>query len=101
MDALLKKRLKSGAQLFCELLVIWYGMGMPIPTNLVDTIKLIVSIIVVIYTGWKNHDFTPEGCEGTGWTRQQKLINKGVCVDIPAEAMEGLTALPDNEDGDE
>ena len=98
MDALTKKRLKSGGQLFCELLVIWYGMGMPIPTNLVDTIKLAVSIIVVIYTGWKNHDFTPEGCEGTGWTRQQKLINKGVCTDIPASAMENVGILEDGDD---
>lgn len=93
-----EKRIKTVVQLIGEFLVIWYGMGTPIPASIEEGIKLSVAVLAVGYTAWKNHDFTPEGCEGTGWTRQQKLINKGVCVDIPAEAMEGVGIL---EDGDE
>lgn len=68
-------------------------------------LAIICAILIVLFglavdvlTTYFNNDYTPEGCEGTGWTRQQKLINKGVCVDIPAEAMEGVGIL---EDGDE
>ena len=72
-------------------------------------LAIICAILIVLFglavdvlTTYFNNDYTPEGCEGTGWTRQQKLINKGVCVDIPAEAMEGVGILPDgDEDGDE
>lgn len=73
---MLKKRVMTTAQLICEFLVIWYGMGTPIPTNLIDAIKLAVAIIAVAYTGWKNHDFTIEGCEGTGLTHLRKRQNK-------------------------
>lgn len=72
-------------------------------------LAIICAILIVLFglavdvlTTYFNNDYTPEGCEGTGWTRQQKLINKGVCVDIPAEAMEGVGILPDgDEDGDD
>ena len=64
-------------------------------------ISVIVNGIIVGINTWYDNNYTPEACEGTGWTRQQKLINKGVCVDIPAEAMEGLTALPDDEGGED
>ena len=93
-----EKRIKTILQFIGEFLIIWYGMGTPIPKSVEEGIKLVVAVLAVAYTAWKNHDLTPEGCEGTGWTRQQKLINKGVCVDIPAEAMEGVGIL---EDGDE
>lgn len=93
-----EKRIKSALQLVAEALVIWYGMGTPIPTNAEDAIKLVVALVAILYTGWKNHDFTPEACEGTGWTRQQKAVNRGEEIDIPAEAVEDLDAL---EDGDE
>lgn len=93
-----EKRVKTAVQLIFEALVIWYGMGTPVPTNLTDVIKLLVALAAITYTGWKNHDFTPEACEGTGWTRQQKAINRGEETDIPASFMEGLGVL---EDGDE
>ena len=67
-----EKRLKTILMLIGETLVIWYGMGTPIPTNLTEGIKLLVALLAVVYTGWKNHDFTPEACIGTGVTRQLK-----------------------------
>lgn len=67
-----EKRLKTALMLLGEALVIWYGMGTPIPTNIEDGIKLIVALLAITYTGWKNHDFTPEACIGTGITRQLK-----------------------------
>ena len=67
-----EKRIKTALMLLGEALVIWYGMGTPIPTNLTDGIKLIVALLAITYTGWKNHDFTPEACIGTGITRQLK-----------------------------
>ena len=67
-----EKRVKTILMLIGEALVIWYGMGTPIPTNVTEGIKLIVALLAVVYTGWKNHDFTPEACIGTAITRQLK-----------------------------
>lgn len=67
-----EKRIKTTLMLIGEALVIWYGMGTPIPTNVTDGIKLIVALLAITYTGWKNHDFTVEACIGTGITRQLK-----------------------------
>ena len=67
-----EKRIKTILMLIGEALVIWYGMGTPIPTNLTEGIKLVVALLAVVYTGWKNHDFTPEACIGTAITRQMK-----------------------------
>lgn len=67
-----EKRIKTTLMLIGEALVIWYGMGTPIPTNVTDGIKLIVALLAITYTGWKNHDFTEEACIGTGITRQLK-----------------------------
>lgn len=67
-----EKRIKTILMLVGETLVIWYGMGTPIPTNVTEGIKLIVALLAVVYTGWKNHDFTPEACIGTAITRQLK-----------------------------
>ena len=67
-----EKRIKTALMLFGEALVIWYGMGTPIPTNWTDGIKLVVALLAITYTGWKNHDFTEEACIGTGITRQLK-----------------------------
>lgn len=61
-------------------------------------ISVVVNAVVVGINTWYNNDYTPEACEGTGWTRQQKAINNGECVDIPAEAVAELDYL---EDGDE
>ena len=66
------KRIKTVLMLLGEAIVIWYGMGTPIPTNVTDGIKLVVSLLAIVYTGWKNHDFTKEACIGTGITRQLK-----------------------------
>ena len=66
-------RVKTVIMLIGEALVIWYGMGTPIPTNATETIKLVVAILAIVYTGWKNHDFTEEGNIGTLLTRQLKL----------------------------
>lgn len=46
-----------------------------------ETVYLIVSAVVTL-TGWavgffKNNDFTPEACEGTGLTRLLKAKKKG------------------------
>ena len=70
-----EKRAKTILMLIGEALVIWYGMGTPIPTNWTDGIKLIVALLAITYTGWKNHDFTEEACIGTGITRQLKAEN--------------------------
>lgn len=67
-----EKRIKTTLMLIGEALVIWYGMGTPIPTNWEEGIKLIVALLAITYTGWKNHDFTEEACIGTGLTRQLK-----------------------------
>lgn len=77
-----------------EALVIWYGMGTPIPTNWTDTIKLIVALLAITYTGWRNHDFTAEACEGTGYTRMMKAEAKGEVIGVNVDGLDYL------EDGD-
>lgn len=96
-NTMLKKRAKTALMLVCEFLVIWYGMGTPIPTNVTEGIKLVVAVIAVFYTGWKNHDFTPEACEGTGLTHLLKKMNGDdytgeyfVGEDLDLEADEGV-----------
>lgn len=76
MTDMTEKRIKTILMLIGEALVIWYGMGTPIPTNMTEGIKLIVALLAITYTGWKNHDFTPEACIGTGLTRQMKAEKK-------------------------
>ena len=61
-------------------------------------VSVIVNALVVGINTWYDNNYTPEACEGTGWTRQQKLINKGVCTDIPASAMENVGILEDGDD---
>ena len=81
-------RIKSALMLIGEGLVIWYGMGTPIPTNVEDTIKLVVAILAIVYTGWKNHDFTVEGDTGTKITREMKELRDHVpmTVDEPEDS---------------
>lgn len=67
---------KTTLMLIGEMLVIWYGMGTPIPTTWTDGIKLVVALLAITYTGWKNHDFSDEACIGTGITRQLKAEKK-------------------------
>lgn len=83
-----EKRIKSVLMLIGEALVIWYGMGTPIPTNATDAIKLIVALLAITYTGWKNHDFTVEGTIGTQLTRDMKELREHVpmTVEEPEDA---------------
>ena len=69
-----EKRIKTGAMLIGEMLVIWYGMGTPIPSSLEEWVKLGVALLAITYTGWKNHDFTVEGDTGTKITREMKEL---------------------------
>lgn len=69
-----EKRIQTTLMLIGEALVIWYGMGTPVPTNSIDGIKLIVALLAITYTGWKNHDFTVEGATGTKITREMKEL---------------------------
>lgn len=83
-----EKRIKTALMLFGEALVIWYGMGTPVPTNVIDGIKLIVALLAITYTGWKNHDFTVEGTVGTQLTRDMKDLRDHVpmTVEEPEDA---------------
>ena len=83
-----KTIIKSTLMLFGEALVIWYGMGTPIPTNLNDSIKLIVALGAIVYTGWKNHDFTVEMDTYTKLGRQAKALRDFVpmTVDEPEDS---------------
>ena len=77
-SAMTEKRIKTALMLLGEALVIWYGMGTPIPTTLTDWVKLIVSLMAIVYTGWKNHDFTVEAVTGTTITREMKKLRDHV-----------------------
>ena len=82
-----KQQIKTTLMLIGEAIVIWYGMGTPIPTNWTDTVKLIVALLAITYTGWKNHDFSEEACIGTGITRQMKAEKAShFSTSPPAEA---------------
>ena len=83
-----EKRIKTTLMLIGEALVIWYGMGTPIPTNLTDGIKLVVALLAITYTGWKNHDFTVEATIGTQITRDMKELRDHVpeTVEEPEDA---------------
>lgn len=83
-----EKRAKTILMLIGEALVIWYGMGTPVPTNLIDGIKLVVALLAITYTGWKNHDFTVEGTVGTQLTRDMKELRDHVptTVEEPEDA---------------
>ena len=85
---MIEKRIKTVLMLIGEALVIWYGMGTPIPTNATDAIKLIVALLAITYTGWKNHDFTVEGTIGTQLTRDMKELREHVpmTVEEPEDA---------------
>lgn len=91
---------KSTLRLICEAFVIWYGMGTPIPTNLNDAIKLIVALVAIVYTGWKNHDFTVEGVTGTKNTREMKLLRDYVTL-TAEEPEDAEVEESEVEDGEE
>ena len=95
-----KTIIKSTLMLIGEALVIWYGMGTPIPTNLNDSIKLIVALGAIVYTGWKNHDFTVEGTIGTKNTREAKALRD--CIVLTADEPDDAEVKEsEDEDGKE
>ena len=57
-------------------------------------ISVILNFIIVACATWFNNDFTAEACEGTGYTRMQKYINKGGDIGISVDGLDYL------EDGD-
>ena len=59
---------------------------------------VVLGLVVDTITTYWNNDYTPEACEGTGYTRQKKAENRGEQIDIPAELMENVGILPDDED---
>lgn len=67
-------RIKNALMIVGEALVIWYGMGTPVPTDFESSVKLAVAILAITYTAWKNHDFTVEGDTGTKITREMKTL---------------------------
>lgn len=73
-----KTTLRFIGQLILEAIVIWYGMGMPVPTCLEDTLKLIVGFVVIAYTGWKNHNFT--SCSQQLQPLFKAIKADGVCI---------------------
>ena len=90
-----EKRIKTGAMLIGEMLVIWYGMGTPIPSSPEEWVKLGVALLAITYTGWKNHDFTAAACEGTGYTHFRKAQEAGEAFGVNVDGLEYL------EDGDQ
>lgn len=85
-----KQQIKTTIMLIFEAIVIWYGMDTPIPTSWTEAIKLIVALLAITYTAWKNHDFTEEACIGTGVTRQLKAEKKdGYCGEKFFDELDG------------
>ena len=91
-----EKRIKTTLMLIGEALVIWYGMGTPIPTNITDGIKLIVALLAITYTGWKNHDFTIEADTYTKLMHQEKELRDH--IPETAEEPEDSEVFEDVED---
>lgn len=54
-------------------------------------VSVILNFVIVACVTWFNNDYTPEACEGTGYTRMLKADEAGVNID-------GLEYI---EDGDE
>ena len=90
-----EKRIKTVLMLIGEALVIWYGMGTPIPSSPEEWLKLGVALLAITYTGWKNHDFTAPACEGTGYTHFLKAQEAGETFGVNVDGLEYL------EDGDQ
>ena len=58
-------------------------------------VSVVLNFVIVACATWFNNDFTAEACEGTGWPRYQKAVNRGEQMDIPAELMEEVGILPE------
>lgn len=77
-----ERRTKTILMLIGEALVIWYGMGTPVPKSPEEVVKLAVAILAITYTAWKNHDFTVEGATGTNITREMKELRDYVPMNV-------------------
>lgn len=77
-----ERRIKTVLMLIGEALVIWYGMGTPVPKSPEEVVKLAVAILAITYTAWKNHDFTVEGATGTNITREMKELRDYVPMNV-------------------
>ena len=45
-------------------------------------VSVILNFIVVACVTWYNNDYTPEACEGTGYTRMLKSDDDGIGVEV-------------------
>ena len=45
-------------------------------------VSVILNFIVVACVTWYNNDYTPEACEGTGYTRMLKSGDDGIGVEV-------------------
>jgi SPP1 family holin len=45
-------------------------------------ISVILNFIVVACVTWYNNDYTPEACEGTGYTRMLKSGDDGIGIEV-------------------
>lgn len=43
-------------------------------------LSVVLNFVVVACVTWYNNDYTPEGCEGTGYTRMLKSGNDGMDI---------------------
>lgn len=77
-----ERRIKTVLMLIGEALVIWYGMGTPVPKSPEEVVKLAVAILAITYTAWKNHDFSVEGATGTNITREMKKLRDYVPMNV-------------------
>ena len=56
--------------------------------------KLVTFVVIFLIT-YYNNDYTPEGAEGTGYTRHLKALKEGNIIGVAVDGLEPL------EDGDE
>lgn len=75
-------RIKNALMIVGEALVIWYGMGTPVPTDFESSVKLAVAILAITYTAWKNHDFTVEMDTATKLGREAKALRDFVPITV-------------------
>lgn len=61
--------------------------------------SVILNFVVVACVTWYNNDYTPEACEGTGYTRKMKAEAKG--IEYGGVYLEEGKELEYLEDGDE
>ena len=45
-------------------------------------VSVILNFIVVACVTWYNNDYTPEACEGTGYTRMLKSGDDGIGIEV-------------------